>query len=153
MANIIVGTLLKSTKGEVAKVIEVNEKSKQAIVEFEDGSNKAYSFPTLKDKRRFTILEEELSNEDYEAAVRLEVSDMEKELTDEEYAEIGKEIADQAKAKAKGVSGSKGRISITYRGQTKTPFEWGRLLGLDPKYIRAQLRKGKKPEEIFKEKK
>lgn len=139
------------SNGEIIKVIEFDDKSKQCIVKLEDGRTKAYSSATLKDKRRFTLVAEELSDED--------------------YAAIGKEIAEQAKAKAeapelvpmpgsekladlkKETSGTKARISITYRGQTKTPFEWGRLLGLDPKYIRAQLRKGKTPEEIFKEKK
>lgn len=122
------------SNGEIIKVIEFDDKSRQCIVELENGKTKAYSSATLKDKRKFTLISEELS--------------------DEEYAEIGKEIAEQAKAKAEkkttlvedlmeaGLIAPKEEVSdsqakakksgrkslrlkeVTYKGETKSIREW-----------------------------
>lgn len=140
------------SNGEVVKVIEFDDKSKQCIVEFEDGRTRAYSSVTLKDKRRFIPVESddeliaEIDRQRKELGIEVPKITEAPELVPMPGAEKLGELK-------KETSGTKARISITYRGETKTPFEWGRLLGLDPKYIRAQLRKGKTPEEIFKEKK
>lgn len=127
------------SNGEIIKVIEFDDKSKQCIVEFENGKTRAYSSATLKDKRKFIQIAEELSDED--------------------YAEIGKEIAEQAKEKAeahtlvqmpgtedpdwgkkhyqeaKGNKISKVRKSlrlkeVTYKGETKSIREWAEETGI-----------------------
>lgn len=60
MSEIIVGTKLQSKKSElVATVVEINTKCKQAIVDLSNGTNKAYSLATLKDKREWVIMNDD----------------------------------------------------------------------------------------------
>lgn len=148
-----IGTILKKAKtGEQIEVININDVTKVAMVRLEDGKTRPYSMNTLKDKRQWIPVEQEEVNSD-PAPIE---EDEEENLTDEDYAAIGKEIAEQAKEKAEGVkedkeekSGRKPRITITYNGKTQTPGEWATEFGMDPKRIRLALRKGKSPEEIF----
>lgn len=130
-----IGTILKRVRtGEKVEIIGIFEDNK-VMVKLASGEVSRYSMASLKDKRNFVIVEEEPT------PAPVEEPEKEPEIEAEVETEKAKE------------SGKKSRINITYRGETKTPFEWGRLLGLNPKYIRSQLRKGKTPEEIFKEKK
>lgn len=146
--------------GEIIKVVEYYEKSKQCIVELENGKTRAYSSATLKDKRKFTpveldspetveplldldnpVTEEEAEalgmiggDEALEQAVV--VPEPERELTDEEYAAIGLEIAEQAKIKAeqakakKSVRKSLRLKEVTYKGETKSIREWAEETGM-----------------------
>lgn len=121
--------------GETLKVVEFDDKSKQCIVEFENGKTRAYSSATLRDKRKFTPIE------------------VEEDLTDEEYASIGLEIAEQAKTKAalavvkkmtpdevvstvnRVIKEQKVRKSlrlkdVTYKGETKSIREWAEETGM-----------------------
>lgn len=118
------GDKLKSVStGEIFTVEEINEKFNQVIVAGENGKTKAYSASTLKDKRRFISVNSE--DDQYVEEVMqqkkdlgIEVPPIESyEVVDEDtcadgrtYAEIGKEIAEQAKAKAEQA-----------RSRTKTP--------------------------------
>lgn len=146
---------------ELVTVIEFNEKTKTVMVEFPDGRTKSYSSTTIKDKRRFIPVELE-SPEVVEPLM-----DLDNPVTEEEAEELGMIGGDEALEQAvvdpedkpskkrsnkEKTSGGTSRILITYNGFSKSPSEWGEELGLSPKYIRSQLRKGKKPEEIFKEK-
>ena len=58
----------------------------------------------------------------------------EEELTDEEYAAIGLEIAEQAKEKAKAhkksMRKSLGLKDVTYKGETKSIREWAEKTGI-----------------------
>lgn len=155
------------SNGEIIKVVEFNEKSKQCIVELENGKTRAYQSATLKDKRKFTPVEE--SGDEYVKEVmqqkkdlgiecpKIESFEVVEELSDEQYAQIGKEIAEQAKAKAKdhklvpmpGIerledlkneitndyAKSKVRKSlrlkeVTYKGETKSIREWAEITGM-----------------------
>ena len=146
------------SNGELVKVIEVNEKTKTVLVELPDGKTRSYSPTTLKDKRRFIPVESdeelvaEVMKQKEELGIEVPKITEAPEIVEEKLVPMpGAEKLADLKKKEKGTGTS--RILIEYRGSKKTPIEWGRLLGLDPKYIRAQLRKGKTPEEIFKEKK
>lgn len=125
MANITLGTTLKTIKGEFAKVIAIHEKSKQAIIEFEDGKTRAYSFPTLKDKRKFTIIEDEEVQEPKAENENAEEAVSESHLVPmpgiEKLEELKKEVGNKVK--------SNGRKSlrlkeVTYKGETKSIREW-----------------------------
>lgn len=140
-----IGTILKRVRtGEKVEIIGIFEDNR-VMVKLASGEVSRYSMASLKDKRNFVIVEEkpdytkEVMNQKEELGIEVPV------INPEEVEIIPKE--------EESPKGTKARINITYRGETKTPFEWGRLLGLNPKYIRSQLRKGKTPEEIFKEKK
>lgn len=131
MANITLNTIIKEVKtGNIAKVVLTDDRAKTASIKFEDGTTKAYTMSTLKDKRRFEILGEEVEPE-------------ENMVSEEDL-----EAALMAKA-TKEETSRKPRITITYNGESKTPKEWAEEFGMDPKKIRLALRKGKTPEEIF----
>lgn len=119
------------SNGEMVKVIKFDDRSKQCIVELENGKTKAYSSTTLKDKRRFIPVEDE----EKLTELKQEVIDSEKDLTDEEYAQIGKEIAEQAKEKAEAHKKHNMRKSlrlkeVTYKGETKSIREWAEETGI-----------------------
>lgn len=145
MIEIKVGTVLKvANKEDSVKIVQVDDKCKTAIVELPDGATKAYSFTTLKDKRRFTGIGED---DQYIADItepeeEVEVNPEEPELVPMPGAEKLEELKNE-------VSGRKPRITITFNGETKTPSEFAEQFNMDPKYIRSQLRKGKTPEDIF----
>lgn len=139
MIEIKVGTVLKvANKEDLVKIVQVDDKCKTAIVELPDGATKAYSFATLKDKRRFT----EVGSVEEPVIEEVEVNPEEPELVPMPGAEKPEELK-------KEVSGRKPRITITFNGETKTPSEFAEQFNMDPKYIRSQLRKGKTPEDIF----
>lgn len=66
--TIKVGTVLRAAKtGAIGTIVEVNDKSKTGIIEMSDGSTKAQSFTTFKDKRRWLpidVEEEEVTIEE-----------------------------------------------------------------------------------------
>lgn len=65
-----IGSKFKNVKsGEIFTVVEINDKFGQVIVEDENGKTKAYSASTLKDKRRFVLVED-----DFEAVDRAVVN-------------------------------------------------------------------------------
>lgn len=112
MATIELGSVFYTTKdNKKGTIVQVNDKSKTAIIEMEDGSTKAQSFTTFKDKRRW--IPGEVSHlvpmpgiEKLEE-LKAEYTHVE-ELSDEEYAQVGLEIAEQAKEKAKKVKEESG---------------------------------------------
>lgn len=138
------------SNGEIIKVVEFNEKSKQCIVELENGKTRAYQSATLKDKRKFTPVEDE--EDRYVAEIMQQKAELgiecpkidpkqvgieevsytvDKDTCDDgtSYAEIGKEIAEQAKEKAQQAKANKVRKSlrlkeVTYKGETKSLREW-----------------------------
>ena len=134
------------SNGETIKVIEFDDKSKQCIVELESGKTRAYSSATLKDKRKFTPVKTdeeqvaEIMKQNEELGIEVPKIDPEKvtveELTDQEYAAIGLEIAEQAKIKAeqakakKSVRKSLRLKEVTYNGETKSIREWAEETGI-----------------------
>lgn len=151
MANITINTTLKEVKsGNTATVTTIDEKCKTAIITYPDGTTKAYSITTLKDKRRFEVVE---VVEEVEPLI-----DLDNPVTEEEAEELGmitgeealeQAVIDPEPKKQKVETGRKSRITITYNGESKTPSEWAEQFGMDAKRIRLALRKGKTPEEIF----
>lgn len=69
--TIEVGTVLRTVStGLVGTIVEVNDKSKTGVIEMSDGSTKAQSFTTFKDKRRWLpvdVKEEEVTIEEENA--------------------------------------------------------------------------------------
>jgi len=148
MANIENGQVMANNKGELFTIIQVDDKAKTAILKSEEtGFTRNYSFPTLKDKRRFTFIQspEEVAP----------IMDLDNPISEQEAEEFGMVTGEEALEQAvtvpeeAGEESHKSRITITYKGVTKSPKEWGEEFNLNPKYIRLQLRKGKSPEEIF----
>lgn len=110
--------------GKVTANVTFDEKFKTYAIEFEDGTNTVITSATL--KRWYVPMEEESESKttadfakelaesitshieenkvpslsEMVAPAVESLNDSEKELTDEQYAEIGKEIAEQAKEKA-----------------------------------------------------
>lgn len=70
--TIEVGTVLQTVStGLVGTIVEVNDKSKTGVIEMSDGSTKAQSFTTFKDKRRWLpvdVKEEEVTIEEENAS-------------------------------------------------------------------------------------
>lgn len=141
--EITINTLLKKANSDMtAKVIKVDNEHKTAIVEFEDGSNTIYSFSTLKDKRRFTLVENE--EDKYVSEIMEQKKELGIEVLEIKSYEVVEETTSEEPEKSR-----KPRITITFQGETKTPGEWAEKFGMDAKKIRLALRKGKTPEEIF----
>lgn len=136
------------SNGEIIKVIEFDDKSKQCIVEFENGKTRAYSSVTLKDKRRFIPIE---SDEEQIAEIMKQKEELGIEVPKitEEPKLVPMPGIEKLEELKNEFSGRKPRITITFNGETKTPGEFAEQFNMDSKYIRAQLRKGKTPEEIF----
>lgn len=69
--TIEVGTVLQAVStGLVGTIVEINDKSKTGVIEMSDGSTKAQSFTTFKDKRRWLpvdVKEEEVTIEEESA--------------------------------------------------------------------------------------
>lgn len=148
MANIENGQAMANNKGELFTIIKVDDKAKTATLKsLETGSTRVYSFTTLKDKRRFTFIEspEEVAP----------IMDLDNPVSEQEAEELGMVTGEEALEQAVTVpedtkeESRKPRITITYKGVTKSPKEWAEEFNLSPKYIRLQLRKGKSPEQIF----
>ena len=145
------------SNGEIIKVVEFYEKSKQCIVELENGKTRAYQSATLKDKRKFIPLEDE--EDKYIAEIMQQKTDLgiecpkidPKQVIIEEvsctvdndtcddgtsYAEIGKEIAEQAKEKAQQIKANKHERKslrlkdVTYKGETRSIREWAEETGM-----------------------
>lgn len=122
----------------IGSITRSNEETKRVTLTFEDGSEKELAISTLKDKRSYTPI----TDEGYQAMVVKETT----------KAVKAKKKGPKAKAKAvkeNAKKQAKPRITISYNGQEHTPTEWGKILNLNPRYIRKQLRNGKAPEEIF----
>lgn len=106
--NIEVGTVLRSTKtGEMGTIVEVNDKFKTALIEMKDGRSINYSFPTLKDKRRWLPVDVKEEAEETTVVVNDEIlytaedAKAFNEPSDEGYTQIGLKIAEQAKQKTR----------------------------------------------------
>lgn len=147
MANIENGQAMANNKGELFTIIKVDEKAKTATLKsLETGSTRVYSFTTLKDKRRFTFTEsveeevEEVTPAESTEDVIPEDNNLVPMPGAEKLADLKEEVEKESR---------KPRITITYKGVTKSPKEWAEEFNLSPKYIRLQLRKGKSPEQIF----
>lgn len=148
MLEIIEGIKLTKTSGEVVTIIQVDEKFKTAILESQDGTTRSYSFSTIRDKRRFIPATEEV-----EEVIPEEVYDIpsgfEESVIAEESSTLVPMPGIEGLADLKQEYTKKSRITITYKGESLTPAEWGNKYNMDPKRIRLLLRKGKTPEEIF----
>lgn len=140
--------MFKNKNGEVAEIIEVDEARKTCMIEFEDGKTKNLSFSTLKDRRRWIKLSDA---DEYVAEVMEQKEDLgiecpkidpeEVEVIEdklvpmpgaEKLAELkdeyaGKEIAEQAKQKAKKASK---KNLIEYNGKSLTLHGWAKELGV-----------------------
>lgn len=120
-----INDMFKNVNGEVATVVEVDETRKTCMIEFTDGRTKSLTFSTLKDKRRWTPVEDKL--------VPMPGAEKLAELKDEyagdgtPLAEVGKEIAEQAKQKAKKASK---KNLIEYNGKALTLHGWSKELGV-----------------------
>ena len=147
MANIENGQAMANNKGELFTIIKVDDKAKTATLKsLETGSTRVYSFTTLKDKRRFTFTEspEEEVEEVTPVEATEEVIPEDNNLVPMPGAEKLADLKEEVEKESR-----KPRITITYKGVTKSPKEWAEEFDLSPKYIRLQLRKGKSPEQIF----
>lgn len=121
------------SNGEIIKVIGFDDKSKQCIVELENGKTRAYSSATLKDKRKFTLIAEELSNEEY-AEIGKEIAEQAKLKVEnhklvpmpgiEKLEELKNEITDRQVKTKKSERKSLRLKEVTYKGETKSIREW-----------------------------
>ena len=149
--------MFKNANGEVVTVVEVDETRKTCMIEFEDGRTRSLTFSTLKDKRRWTKLSDddqyvaeimkqkedlgiecpsiesvEIVSEDSKL-VPMPGAEKLAELKDEyagdgtPLAEVGKEIAEQAKQKAKKASK---KNLIEYNGKSLTLHGWAKELNV-----------------------
>ena len=147
------GDTFKNTKGEIVEILNVSEESKTVYVEFETGKRKTMAISTIKDKRRWTPVDytamvmqqkEDLGIEcpkiDPEKvemvpmpvnqkAAEEHIQQIEEDFCADgtSYADIGKEIAAQAKEKAKKASK---KNLIEYKGQSLTLHGWSKKLGV-----------------------
>lgn len=131
-----INDMFKNVNGEVATVVEVDETRKTCMIEFTDGRTKSLTFSTLKDKRRWTKISDD---DQYVAEIMQQKKDLGiecPEINPEEVnvcgdgtplAEVGKEIAEQAKQKAKKASK---KNLIEYNGKALTLHGWAKELGV-----------------------
>lgn len=122
-----INDLFKNNNGEVVKVVEIDEARKTCMIETTDGKTKQLSFSTLKDKRRWIPAKED----DQHIVEAVEAAEVIYEDTCGDgtpLAEVGKEIAAQAKEKAKKASSK--RNLIEYNGKALTLHGWAKELGI-----------------------
>ena len=93
----------KRDENVTAKIIQEDEKFKTVIIEYltgdKAGQNNSITTSTLKRWWKVTELSDDVV-EEFTVKEQKTVTDTESELTDEEYAKIGLEIAEQAKQKS-----------------------------------------------------
>lgn len=101
----------KRDENVTAKIIQEDEKFKTVIIEYltgdKSGQNNSITTSTLKRWWKETEIEvENISQNDVTAKKPETIFDTESGLTDEDYANIGLEIAEQAKQKSKKLKDS-----------------------------------------------
>ena len=119
------------SNGEAVKVIEFDDKSKQCIVELENGKTRAYSSATLKDKRKFIPVEadeeqvaEAMEQKEVEAPGLVSMPGSEK------LAELKEEITNNTTKTKKSERKSLRLKEVTYKGETKSIREWAEETGI-----------------------
>lgn len=109
------------SNGEIVKVIEFDDKSKQCIVKLENGKTKAYSSATLKDKRKFIPLEEVEPAENIIGKETAEDHELVPMPGIEKLEELKKEVGNKVKPNGRKSLRLK---EVTYKGETKSIREW-----------------------------
>lgn len=138
--------------GMKAEIIKEDRKAATFMLRFEDGSTKVVSFITL--NRQFKP-EGELDDDSYVAEIMQQKKDLgiecppieSFEIVSEDIAgdgtplaEVGREIFEQAKAKAKEASSKRGSL-ITFNGKSQTLAAWAKELGRPQPVLYSRLYK------------
>ena len=123
------------SNGEIIKVVEFNEKSKQCIVELENGKTRAYSSATLKDKRKFTPVEDEHVEETVEDIIGKDTADLLKTTlkditTATEEPETVETEVSKPTEKKHNIRKSLRLKEVTYKGETKSIRECAEETGM-----------------------